>query len=228
MDSFALGSTLVPRMKATEPRSRHGLNAPMARVKIRGLDSIDRRTAAARGLLALRRALIADLGGEDRLSTQERVLIDLVTRTKLFLDALDGWLLTQPSLVNGRRRALVPALRERGQLADALARYVSMLGRGRERPDGTGGVQATLPEGGFGDLSTEEVLTLYEKEFGGITPDEKRRILALDVGHGDRVPTAQPQPTSALPRQFSVVSVPPTVRRQGAEGGGADTARPKT
>ena len=48
--------------------SRHGLNALKARVMVRGLQAIDRRTAAAQTLLAYRKELLADLGGETTVS----------------------------------------------------------------------------------------------------------------------------------------------------------------
>jgi hypothetical protein len=54
------------------------------------------------------------------------------------LDSIDACLLVQPSLVNMRKRALLPVVKERQQLADALARYMAMLGlerRARPVPD---------------------------------------------------------------------------------------------
>ena len=41
---------------------------------------------------------------------------------------LDVWLLQQPSLIDKRKRAVLPAVRERQSLADALARHLVMLG----------------------------------------------------------------------------------------------------
>jgi hypothetical protein len=52
------------------------------------------------------------------------------------LDSIDAWILTQPSLVNKRNRSLLPVVRERTQLADALARYLGMLGLSRRHPIG--------------------------------------------------------------------------------------------
>ena len=49
-------------------------------------------------------------------------------RQKLLLESVDAWLLIQPSLVNGRKRALLPVVRERQGLADSLARYLAQLG----------------------------------------------------------------------------------------------------
>jgi hypothetical protein len=44
------------------------------------------------------------------------------------LDSIDAWLLVQPSLVDKRRRCMLPVVRERTQLADALGRYLGQLG----------------------------------------------------------------------------------------------------
>jgi len=115
-------------MNRSTVRSRHGLRALMARVKVRGLGAIDRRTAAARALIAWRDDLITDLGGEKAISAQQRAIVELATRTRLYIDSIDAWLMGQPSLVNARKRAVLPVVRERTQLADALARYLIALG----------------------------------------------------------------------------------------------------
>ena len=117
---------------ATQKRSRHGLNALMTRVKVRGLAAIDQRTAAARSLLAWKAELLQDLGGEANVSSQKRALIDMAVRSKLFLDHIDAFLLEQPSLVNKRARSVLPLVRERQALADSLARVLSQLGLDRQ------------------------------------------------------------------------------------------------
>jgi hypothetical protein len=106
----------------------HGLTTLKRAVRIHGSRTIDGRTTLGRTLGAWRTQLIADLGGHDSLSIQETALVDLAVRTKLLLDSVDAWLLQQHSLVNVRKRALLPVVRERTQLADALARYLAMLG----------------------------------------------------------------------------------------------------
>ena len=93
-----------------------------------GPRTIDRRTSLGKHLAAWRADLVVDLGGEGALSTQQRALIDVVVRQKLLLESVDAWLLTQPSLVNSRKRALLPVVRERQGLADSLARYLVQLG----------------------------------------------------------------------------------------------------
>ena len=44
------------------------------------------------------------------------------------LDSVDMWLLVQPSLINVRKRTLLPVVVQRQALADALARYLGQLG----------------------------------------------------------------------------------------------------
>ena len=115
--------------------SRHGLNVLKARVKLRGLQAIDRRTTAAQALLAWQKQLIADLGGERAVSAQQRALVELATRTKLYVDSLDAWIMEQPSLVNARKRTVHPVVLQRQQLAGALARYMTQLGLERRAKD---------------------------------------------------------------------------------------------
>ena len=118
-------------MTAPRPYSRHGLNAPMARIKLRGFGTIDRRTAAAREQLALRRELANALGGESNLSPQRRKLIDMAARASLLLDHVDAWLFQQRSLVNARAKTLLPVLVQRQALADHLIRLLDKLGLDR-------------------------------------------------------------------------------------------------
>jgi hypothetical protein len=111
---------------------RHGKNALMARVKLKGLSCLDKRTQGAKDLLAWRGELLAALGGAENVSPQKRALVDIITRTRLYLDVLDHWLLAQPSLVIVRRRSIIPALRERQGLADSLARLLGQIGLERQ------------------------------------------------------------------------------------------------
>ncbi len=108
--------------------SRHGLYAVMAKVKLRGLDAIDRRTSSARALLEWRDQLITDLGGTESISAARMALIDTAARTKVLLDAVDFWLLGQPSIVRNRRKTLIPVVTQRTALADSLSRTLNMLG----------------------------------------------------------------------------------------------------
>ena len=100
-------------MTARRSNTRRGLTAPMARIRLRGLGAIDRRTVAAREYLALRRELANALGGEADLTPQQRKLIDMAARASALLDHVDAWLFLQRSLVNARARTLLPILVQR-------------------------------------------------------------------------------------------------------------------
>jgi hypothetical protein len=111
----------------------HGLYTLKRTVAQLGTRVVDRRTSLGKQLAAWREDLVRDLGGAP--STGQLAVVDLAVRTKLMLDSIDAWLLTQPTLVLRRRKALLPAVRERQQLADALARYLGLLGlERREAP----------------------------------------------------------------------------------------------
>ena len=87
------------------PYSRHGLNALKARVMVKGLHAIDKRTAAAQALIAWRSELLTDLGGEEIVSAQQLALVEMATRTRLYVDSLDAWLiLTMRALIFTRPR----------------------------------------------------------------------------------------------------------------------------
>jgi hypothetical protein len=122
-------------MTDKRPYSRHGKNALMARIKLRGLGAIDKRTAAARALIAWQKELLEKYG------EGKRALVDLAVRTRLYLDALDSYLLSQESLVVHKRRAVLPALQQRMALADSLAKYLSQLENGKPE----GGKHLDLP-----------------------------------------------------------------------------------
>jgi len=72
--------------------------------------------------------LIADLGGDDSVSTQQLAIIDLAGKQKLLLASIDTWLLSQPSLINARKRSVIPVVLQRQALADGLAKYLAQLG----------------------------------------------------------------------------------------------------
>jgi hypothetical protein len=92
--------------------------------KLRGDAWIDSLGKTGEVLREWRAAIIGDLGGEDTISAMQRAVVDLATRTYLLLESVDRFLLEQPSLVNKSRRQVYPAVLQRQQLADALARYM--------------------------------------------------------------------------------------------------------
>jgi hypothetical protein len=121
------------------PYQRHGLNALQT-----ALASVAERSGAVpfaslgeagEALRAWRADIIADLGGEESISAQERAVVDAAATTFLMLSSVDRFLLEQPSLVNRSRRELFPVVLQRQRLADALVRYLETLGLRRRTKD---------------------------------------------------------------------------------------------
>jgi hypothetical protein len=121
-----------------QPRAyqKHGLTTLKAAVKGLGGRVIDRRTTLGKALATWRAELVRDLGGAETTSTQQAAIVDLAVRTKLMLDSIDTWILTQPSLVNARKRSLLPVVRESGSSSRMPSRGCSAssgLSGGRSR-----------------------------------------------------------------------------------------------
>ena len=76
-------------------------------------------------------------------------IIDLAVKSKLLLDSIDAWLLTQPSLVNARKKSLLPVVSQRQQLADGFMRCLVRLELERKTKQLT--LQELLEQDGDGD-----------------------------------------------------------------------------
>ena len=62
------------------------------------------------------------------MSAQQLAIVDLAGKQKILLDSIDTCLFTQPSLVNSRKRSIIPIVLQRQALADSLVRYLAQLG----------------------------------------------------------------------------------------------------
>lgn len=64
-------------MRAQSAKNEGGkLQIRLPKVQLRTLRDLDRRTTAARAALELRNSIIADLGGDNSLSTMKRAIVD--------------------------------------------------------------------------------------------------------------------------------------------------------
>jgi hypothetical protein len=116
--------------KGNKYRQTHGLISLKKAVNTLGNRALDQRTKTGKALAQWRADLIRDLGGD--VSTQQDAIISLAVKTKLLLDSIDVWLLEQPTLIIKRKKAIIPAVIQRQQLADALSRYMGQLGLERK------------------------------------------------------------------------------------------------
>jgi len=118
------------KQKGHRKYNMHGLNGARRALMRFGNQVIDKRYRVSRELAKWRADLIQDLGGD--VSTQQSAIVDLAITTKLLKDSIDVWLFAQESLVNKRKKSVLPVVLQRQQLADALARYMAQLGLQRK------------------------------------------------------------------------------------------------
>ena len=97
-----------------------------------GFAKVDKRTRTGRALAERRHQIFEDLGGKESLSQIQLDLVERYMRLCVLIDSLDAWLFKQPSIVNKRRRALIPIVKERAQLDDSALRLAQALGLKRQ------------------------------------------------------------------------------------------------
>jgi hypothetical protein len=115
---------------------KHGMHSLKRALNELGSRAIDNRTSMAKALAAWRGELIADLGGIENITTQEPALVEEAVKTKLMLDSVDSWLLAQSSLIDKRKRALLPVVRDRQSLVATLRGLLGDLGLKRRSKSG--------------------------------------------------------------------------------------------
>jgi hypothetical protein len=178
------------------------------------------RTVAAREMLSFRDELVAALGGDAKLSPQQRKLIDLAARTSLYLDHLDAWLTEQKTLINRRSRSVLPVLLQRQTLAEHLARLLDKLGLDRVSPKvGPPSAVALIPDNGRDQLAPRIPESELAREIArvGRTPGGKVLIYIPDKGRdqppsGDMANGQHPahrSPESESPTEIASVELPP-------------------
>ena len=122
-----------PREQGVSPRQSHGPCTLKRAVRTLGRRTIDRRTKVGRALAAWSEDLARDLGDVDALSTAQKTIIEQAATTRLLLDSIDGWLVTQRSLVDKRKRALLPVVRN-GKPSPTRCCAISRRSASSDRP----------------------------------------------------------------------------------------------
>ena len=112
---------------------QHGYHKLKTTLQTLGSRALEPDTEVGQELAAWRASLIADLGGEENLTTAERALVDIAVRDRLLLDSVDAWLLSEPRLVNGRKKSVYPAVAQRMKLAEGFSRRLQTLGLHRRQ-----------------------------------------------------------------------------------------------
>ncbi len=112
--------------------TRHGLTALKKKIEIGGLKVINRRTEAGRAIFEWRGELYTALGGEENISPQRKTLIEMIVRTRIYIDHADAYLASLPEVIIRRRKTFMPLVRERTALVETLARLLDKLGLDRQ------------------------------------------------------------------------------------------------
>ena len=124
------------RRAARDGRIKHGTHALQTAVKAFGSEGwLDALGPDGELLRAWRDDLVADLGGEAAITTQERTIVDMAVRTLLILEHIDRYMLSKQVIVNKGKHTLFPVAVLRLKYSDSLARYMSQLGLERRMPD---------------------------------------------------------------------------------------------
>jgi len=133
---------------AEGPRKRRGKQ----RINLASRVDFDPRSSAARALSAGKRALLDELGPENAGRYRVGVLVDVIVRTKLYVDHLDGLLLSYRTLLNSRRHPK-PQAELRDRLVDRLQGLLVDLER----------LTAAKPAPDEGAAGVERILAKYRK-----------------------------------------------------------------
>ena len=115
------------------------------KILMHGLSVVDKRTLTAKMLMEWRTGIVNDLGGPEAISSQQTTLIELAVRTKLMLEHIDSFILSQVSIIDIAKKSLYPVVRERGTLANSLVYLLAQLGLER-KPRRARSLQSYLEE----------------------------------------------------------------------------------
>ena len=119
------GAKIIDGTKATRTRSKPQKHSISKLLKA-DCRQIDGRSALGIAISGQRAALVASLGGEQNLSTQELMLIQLCARDWAILEQIDNYLL-QVGLFSKRKKSAWPLVATRMQVEDGITKRLLAL-----------------------------------------------------------------------------------------------------
>lgn len=122
---------MVVRKRVEMANTRHGMSALKSRVKLRGMEAIDKRTGPARSMLEWRDQYIRDLGGPENVTAAKMKLVECAATTAALISHADAFLMEQPSVINRRKKSFYPLVPQKQSLVDSLARLLNLIGLDR-------------------------------------------------------------------------------------------------
>jgi len=129
---MSAGTEAIPARSRSRRRryDKHGLSKLRRSVTNLTTRRLDGRSALAVAVRRWKEDVRRDLGG-DLTRAQESVL-ELAAQAWVIVSSLDDWIARQPSLVNARKKTLLPVVAQRMQIAEGLARHLERLGLERQ------------------------------------------------------------------------------------------------
>jgi hypothetical protein len=118
------GPKPLPPLPTGAPR-RHGFRRLRETLRDLTVRRLDGRSKVAVAVRTLKAEIAADLGGD--LSKAQTVILEDVATTWIIRSTLDDFILRQPSITT-KKRALLPVVAQRMQVAEHLARQLDRLG----------------------------------------------------------------------------------------------------
>ena len=131
----------APRLNHGVDRLEAALDTVESAAKKAGGSWLDQLGAVGVTLREYRSALIQDLGGEDAISTAQRMAVDIIVRDKLLLDSIDAFVLGLKSPINKSRRAPFDIVTKRFSMAHGVMTRLQMLGLERRARPVTGALE---------------------------------------------------------------------------------------
>lgn len=99
-----------------------------------GIGALDGRTRIAREVAEWRDALVADLGGEQAVSTQQLGVVEQACRIRVIIDVMDSWLFGGDGRILNEKGRPHDLLATRRRYASVLLDILRALGLERRRP----------------------------------------------------------------------------------------------
>jgi hypothetical protein len=127
--------SLVKRKGSNKVLKQSGYWALKRALMRYGSGELDRRTTVYKLFEAHRVALANGLGGQEVLSPQESIVIELIAKKKVLEETAYNHIVTMSSAVNKRTRGFYPLVREWSALGDSIVKSLAILGlQRRARP----------------------------------------------------------------------------------------------
>ena len=107
----------------------HGLSSARRALKALGSRDIDGRSSLGKTFARWRSDLVADLGGEAKISTQTGLIVDEVVRLQFLAGVVDAFLAERPAhVLNRRKKEVRKVVLDRVRISDSITRHLQTLG----------------------------------------------------------------------------------------------------